>query len=144
MAIWGNSSSRCMGVIKTIRSICSVDKRGIIVGANQHCAWLLPWWWRHYARHNTYPVTFFDFGLSEDVIAWCRERGEVIRFNPDTIAMPAKEEIDPQNRAKWEMLYGEAIWSARQGWFCKPVACVQSPYEETLWLDLDCEVCGPL
>jgi hypothetical protein len=30
------------------------------------------------------------------------------------------------------------------GWFAKPLAILRSPFRWTLWLDLDCEVRGPL
>ncbi len=117
-------------------------KRGVIVGADVQCEWLLPWWWRHYSCHNDMPVTFFDFGLSEKAASWCLERGELISLDQDSILVAHQEEVDIQQRAQWEHLYGQAVWSVRKAWFCKPWACLKSPFEETLWLDLDCEVCG--
>src|SRR5262249_294969 len=43
-----------------------------------------------------------------------------------------------------ENLYGKQFWSHRTGWFKKPLACLLSPYERTIWIDLDCEVRGSL
>ncbi len=121
-----------------------MDKYGVVVGANQRSAWLLPWWWRHYVRNNSFPVTFVDFGLSPEVLAWCRERGEVVSFDPAAISVASREEVDQKFVLEWEEKWGREIWLSRKAWFCKPFACLKAPYEISMWLDLDCEVCGSL
>ncbi len=121
-----------------------MDSCGVIVGANERYAWLLPWWWRHYARHNAYPVTFIDFGLSEEVLAWCKERGKVIHLDASVVSVCSKDAVDPMLAREWEAQHGTHIWDARKCFFYKPVAFRQSPYPISLWLDLDCEVCGSL
>lgn len=55
------------------------NDRGIIVGCDQGQEWLMSWWWSHYRKHNKYPVTFADFGLSDRARKWCSERGEVMQ-----------------------------------------------------------------
>ena len=45
---------------------------GVIVGSDYSQEWLLPWWWENYTKHNRYPVTFVDFGLSQEPIELCR------------------------------------------------------------------------
>jgi len=115
--------------------------QGIIVGADQNIAWLLPWWWKHYSRHNSYPVTFVDFGLSQEMIAWCRQRGNTISLEVAGFVVP-KDNIDPHLALEWENFYGKKVWQAREGWFKKPFAMLLSPYDKTIWMDLDCEVCG--
>jgi hypothetical protein len=121
-----------------------MDSCGVVVGANQHSAWLLPWWWKHYVQHNSLPVTFVDFGLSDGAVAWCQERGDVVSLDPAQISIASREEVSPALRDEWEEKWGKEIWVSRQGWFCKPSACLLSPYDVSIWLDLDCEVCGSL
>jgi hypothetical protein len=118
--------------------------RGILVGTDQTLAWLLPWWWKHYSRFNRYPVIFVDFGLSDEAVAWCRERGEVVKLHLDRSFIASKADVCPDLAADWEHLYGKNVWEARQGWFCKPFAMLLSSFETTLWMDLDCEVRGSL
>lgn len=115
---------------------------GIIVGCDLFQEWLLPWWWESYRRHNRYPVAFFDFGLSERMKKWCLERGELIRLRG--LLVKDREEVHPSLTHQWESRYGENFWNSRDAWFKKPLACHRSPFQKTVWLDLDCEVRGPL
>jgi hypothetical protein len=116
---------------------------GIIVGCDRNQEWLLAWWWSHYSAHNTRPVTFVNFGLTTEAIAWCKERGDLL----DLTGLNSSEfikEPEGQLREKWEARYGKELWSERHAWFKKPFACLSSPYSETIWIDLDCEVKGNL
>jgi hypothetical protein len=115
---------------------------GIIVGCDLFQEWLLPWWWDNYRKHNGYPVAFFDFGLSERMKEWCRERGDLIKL--PGILIKDREEMTPSLVREWESHYGDNFWNCREAWFKKPLACRRSPFERTVWLDLDCEVLGPL
>ncbi|HSX11278.1 MAG TPA: hypothetical protein VLF94_06170 [Chlamydiales bacterium] len=115
---------------------------GIIVGSDQSQEWLLPWWWENYQRHNRHPVAFFDFGLSEAGKRWCRERGQWIKLAP--LFVKERDEVAPSLAHEWESRYGDQFWNSREAWFKKPHACLCSPFENTVWLDLDCEVLGPL
>jgi hypothetical protein len=117
--------------------------RGIIVGCDQNQEWLLPWWWQHYAEHNHYPVVFMNFGMSEEASRWCRERGDWLDLSKVDTAKFAKKPKGPLN-AVWDVINWEALWTQRLAWFKKPFACHQSPFEQTLWLDLDCQVRGGL
>lgn len=114
-------------------------KEGILVGFDQKIEWLLPWWWTNYSKHNSFPVTFVDFGMSEKARFFCAKRGELIALEFSSEFIQVKE---PWNRAhvKWESIYGTSLWESRQSWFKKPLALLKSPYERTIWLDLDCEV----
>jgi hypothetical protein len=114
---------------------------GIIVGSDQTQEWLLPWWWDHYARHNSYPVTFIDFGLSLERKAWCRERGELIALRVVDFATEP-EEIAPPLVKEWEGQFGKSFWPSRGVWFKKPLACLRAPFERSIWIDLDCEIRG--
>lgn len=117
---------------------------GIVVGADLNQQWLLPWWWSHYHRFNAYPVAFVDFGMSEEMKKWCRERGEWIDLPVADIFVAEREEIEPTLVQEMENASGDTFWPSRNAWFKKPLACLQSPFLRSIWIDLDCQICGPL
>ncbi|EKE08358.1 MAG: hypothetical protein ACD_17C00210G0003 [uncultured bacterium] len=47
-------------------------------------------------------------------------------------------------KKQWECEAGLQFVEARNAWFKKPLACLQSPFAKTLWIDVDCEVKAPL
>lgn len=109
---------------------------GIIVGCDVNQEWLLPWFWRHYTKENSIPITFMNFGMSDEGVRWCQQRGTVLPINVIT-----KDEMRSMARDLWEIAYGAAtLQRLRDAWFKKPYAFLSSPFEVTLWLDLDCEV----
>lgn len=114
--------------------------QGVIVGCDEQQEWILPWWWNHYSTHNHSPVLFVDFGLSTEAAQWCEQRGKVISLPPDLPLITPREEIGKSTIERWEAAYGNGFWKARPSWFKKPFALLQTPFEKTLWLDLDCEV----
>lgn len=120
------------------------EERGIIVGCTESMEWLLGWWWLHYHYYNSFPVTFVDFGMSESAKTWCRKRGELVGLPITDFPIATKEEIDPKIAAVWEEFYTETVWQARKGWFKKPLAFLQTPYKETIWIDLDCQIRGSI
>jgi hypothetical protein len=107
---------------------------GILVGSNEKMEWLLPWWWERYSAHNQHAVAFADFGLSSKGRAFCQQRGVVIDIDKDSMNSFQSGNKD------WAKIYGESYEVARQGWFKKPLALAASPFEITLWTDLDCEI----
>ncbi len=117
--------------------------KGIVVGSCGVTEWLLAWWYHHYALHNSYPITFVDFGMSEKAKAFCKEKGNLIPLKSENFVIQ-KESVEEHLRELWEKIYSKEFWPCRKAWFKKPLAMHLSPYEETLWLDLDCEVRGPL
>lgn len=117
---------------------------GIITGCDKNQEWLLPWWWKHYIAHNSYPVAFIDFGMSEKGKAWCRKKGIYLPLLPTKAHITGKNHLSLEKRLLWEGHYGEKIWSRRRIWFKKPFALLQSPFPFSLWLDLDCQVRKPL
>ncbi len=118
--------------------------QGIIVGCDKNQEWLLPWWWEHYSACNTYPVIFIDFGMSEKGRAWCMSKGETHFLEAFDPSLFTTDHIPLKTKKEWEMLYGEKFWLARTSWFKKPFALLQSPFQRSLWLDLDCQVKGSL
>jgi hypothetical protein len=110
------------------------DKPGVMTGCDARQEWLLPWWWRHYRAHNGYPVAFADLGMTPAARAWCAARGSVVD-------VPVAQAFKPVSAQPGSAQPEKA---APQGWFAKPLAVLRSPFRWTLWLDLDCEVRGPL
>jgi hypothetical protein len=92
------------------------DGRCLITGGDALHEWMLPWWHESVRRHCELPVVFIDFGLSPRALAWCRARGEV----------------------------GRGAAPAANAFVAKPLGIIQSPYAESLWTDLDCEILKPV
>ncbi len=120
------------------------EKEGIVVGADLTQEWLLPWWWKHYSTCNSYPVAFVDFGMSEKMKAWCREHGELIPLLVADVFVAERHEIDPVLVGEMEGACGKNFWPCRHAWFKKPLACLQSPFRTSIWIDLDCQVRGSI
>lgn len=118
---------------------------GVVIGSDKNLEWLIPWWWENYRRFNSYPVAFADFGMSETMRAWCQERGELIDlFFPDMCGASNSFLSLLMFENQMENLDDDAFWQSRNAWFKKPLACLQSPYKRTIWVDLDCEVRGDI
>ncbi|MBM3183739.1 MAG: hypothetical protein FJZ64_00335 [Chlamydiae bacterium] len=114
-----------------------MQQEGILTGCDKNHEWLLQWWWENYLEHNSYPVAFVDFGMSESGLAWCKERG--ICFQAPYIQLPRKE-VSPERKKLWEEHYGKGIWQHREVCLRKPLAFARSPFSSTIWIDLDCRV----
>lgn len=115
---------------------------GVLCGSDKHQEWLLPWWWERYHAENDFPVTFIDFGMTEEAHLWCKERGDVVLLDLDMSFIKPKEEIHPELVKIWNSW--DLAWEKRKAWFKKPFALLQSPYRCAVWLDLDCEVLGSI
>lgn len=112
--------------------------KGILCGCDRHQEWMLPWWWNHYSKHNSYPVAFFDFGMSPEAKKWCEERGACFELPAQAASLPVSE----KRQKKWEERFGHISWKMREKLFCKPFAFLATPFEKSLWIDLDCQVRG--
>lgn len=122
----------------------SASDFGVIVGTSGRQEWLLPWWWMHFRMHNDLPVMFVDFGdLSPEALAWCRKRGEVVKLELSDDFMASRDEIDPVLIKDWESMQPN-VWSLRFTWYKKAFTLLLSPFQKTLWLDLDTQVQGSL
>lgn len=119
-------------------------EEGVLVACDLAQEWLLPWWWNCYRKTNDHPVAFVDLGLSESMKKWCRERGTFIRLKVPDVFVSEKDEIEAGVASAWEDASGRQFWENRNAWFKKPMACLQTPFQKTIWLDLDCEVLGSL
>ena len=117
---------------------------GVLCGSDEAQEWLLPWWWSRYSQHCNWPVTFCDFGMSEMMKIWCRERGEHVDVDIEASCITSKEKMDPKVVSKSTGCYADTLWVSRLQWFKKPFALLHSPYRIGLWIDSDCEILRPI
>lgn len=115
-----------------------MQKNGIIIGSDKNLEYLIPAWRIIYNKSNKLPVTFFDFGVSCAMKNFCKSHFNYI--NLEKSIEIKKSNIDLKNQSNWEEFYQNDFWDKRNGWFKKALACKHSPYELTLWIDLDCLV----
>ncbi|MCI0381797.1 MAG: hypothetical protein L0207_01935 [Chlamydiae bacterium] len=115
--------------------------KGVLVGSDKKLEWLLPWWWSHYSFCNSFPVAFADFGLSEKMKKWCLDHGKLLQ-----VSIPSfkQKKIGLVLKNQWEKSYGKTFLHARKSWLKKPFALLHTPYEKTIWFDLDCEILAPI
>ena len=100
-------------------SLCSWKSKpkndyGVMVGCPFDQSDLLPWWFKNYRKHNSYPVTVADFGISEEVKEACKRYCDFV----DMTDIPVT------------------------GWLRKPFAILRAQAKNILWCDVDVEVRG--
>lgn len=115
-----------------------MTNKGILIIADKNQEWILPWWWFNYSKLNTLEVSFVDLGMSKKARSWCKTKGRVLSFQKPPINL-SKETVSKDLQQKWE-LRAKSVWEKRKIWFLKPFALLQTPYDETIYMDLDCEV----
>lgn len=90
-----------------------------ITGCDSNTEWMLPWFLKNYVKHNTTPIVFCDFGVTQETRSWIYQVSEFVDI------------IDPPKQSVG-------------GWFYKPVSLQLSPYKNTCWIDTDIHVLGDL
>ena len=113
-------------------------KEGVLVGCDQRQEWLLKWWWERYKEENDYPVAFCDFGMSPGAKAWCKSKGMMIEQLPKEIKKINFSKVD--DNAPWLQRIPSYLWDRRAIWLTKPFTFPMSPFDKTIWIDLDCHV----
>ena len=89
-----------------------------LTGADHNLQDLIPGWVECVRTHNPdIHITIADFGLTDSAKDWVKQNANHV------IVYERHPEL---------------------AWFYKPQAMVDSPYEYTCWLDLDCEVLAPI
>ncbi|MCB1106974.1 MAG: hypothetical protein KDK76_02640 [Chlamydiia bacterium] len=110
--------------------------KGVLTGCDHRQEYLLKWWWKNYCQDNDFPVTFCDFGMSPSARAWCESKGNVITQH----TIPISNINQGIEKAPWKETLFPLMWSNRHVWFQKAFAQEKSPFNQTIWIDLDCEV----
>jgi hypothetical protein len=117
---------------------------GIVIGCSQNHEWLLPWWWMHFRLYNNHPVAFINFGdMSETGLRWCQSKGYTCTLDLPPGFVKDKEEVNESLGEIWEKI-DKKVWLLRKSWFKKPFALLASPFENSIWLDLDCQMRGSI
>lgn len=111
-----------------------MGKEGIVVAADAHEQWLLPWWMEQYREHNDRPVCIVDMGMTEDARAWAEANADEVR---EVLTESGRFDIDRMAVLNPAKALGRA-------WFYKPSCILLSPWERTFWSDLDVEIRGSL
>jgi|JI9StandDraft_2_1071091.scaffolds.fasta_scaffold229584_1 hypothetical protein len=81
-----------------------VMKKGVMTGCSKVNEKLLEPWFEHYTKHNAFPITFCDFGMSDTARTFCINRGTLLQATGKPFVLPL------------------------------------SPYEETVWTDINCQI----
>ncbi len=113
--------------------------KGILVASDLSTEWMLPWWWSNYSTYNNLPVAIIDFGMSLSAVNFCRKIGIIIDTTFPLLIEPPKKFIQ-----LWQQVYAGDLYTCRKAWMKKPFAMLASPFDTTLWLDLDCQVKGKI
>jgi len=115
---------------------------GIITGCDENHEWMIKWWFENISKQSTFPITFLDFGMSKSARQWVEKRAPVIPITPPPLN--SESLISENTQQLWEGLYGPTVWKCRPAWNQKPFAFLKTPYDRTVWLDIDCQVLKPL
>jgi hypothetical protein len=94
-------------------------RRGFMTGCDSNTEWMLPWFITNYKKHNDLPLTVMDFGMTQECLKWLEGEAHSI--------------------GKMSNVPGNI-----KNWFLKPVSMWNSPFQETCWIDTDCEVLGDI
>jgi len=129
------------------RDLDFAGKKGIIIGSNQRHENLLYWWWENYEKNSRLPVAVADFGMSPRMRGWCRNKGILIDCDVPVYILKNRV-VDPPKSVR---IFGKFMHQAycqkklyRLCFFKKPFALLKSPFEETIWVDVDCKIQGSL
>ncbi|MBF8264122.1 MAG: hypothetical protein HW387_1787 [Parachlamydiales bacterium] len=122
---------------------------GVLVGCDQNQEWLLFPWYCHIRKHNPeIPIAFGDLGMSKESRNWCENRGILIPASqiPSVPLQTMQERGWPYGGDRWlqDDLDPNHSQSLRAVLFRKPLLMKRSPFERTLYLDLDCQILGNL
>ncbi|CCB90231.1 glycosyltransferase family protein [Simkania negevensis] len=114
-------------------------KKGVLTGCDIHHEWMLKWWWNHYKTHCDLQIAFCDFGMSKSARTWCETKGTVLSASDHLL-----KQITRDQKEKWQDLHPDEIWNDREIWFKKPLFLSLTPFEHSVWIDVDAEVKKPL
>lgn len=113
--------------------------QGIITGCDQSQEWMLKWWLEHAEKNAGMPLSFVDFGLSKSACIYLKNRGINV-LDGSSILKPFLTKSHYSYPSSWIEKWKRESTSQRPFYFAKPLACLLSPYDQTLWVDLDCKI----
>lgn len=76
--------------------------------------------------------------MSKSARMWCEQKGKVISFVLPPFFLQEKRPFSfPKT---WHPSKVDYVTNRRHIWFTKAFSLFQTPYDKTIWIDLDCEV----
>ena len=93
--------------------------RAFLTGCDSNAEWMLDWFLDNYWQHNSTPLVFANFGVTESFYNKLYSSGKVSAI----LDMTKSQE---------------------KGWFKKPLSMWNCPSMETCWIDTDCQVLGDI
>ena len=94
-----------------------LDCNGFMTGADSKVEWMLPWFIENFKKYNSSHLLVVDFGMSKEMASYASKHA-------DTLA--------------------DLTSTKGKGWFAKPISMMNTPFQKTFWLDLDCEILGKI
>jgi hypothetical protein len=119
------------------------EKKGILIAFDKSMQPLLLWWYKCLRKYSLLPIAFVSLGVSKKVEKWCKNHGYFIQ-DEKFISYLKKVPVLDEYKKKWFGLIKTDVEQIRPYWFAKPIAMMHTPFEKTLYLDIDCEVLYPL
>jgi len=86
-----------------------------LTGCDEKTDWMLEWWFTEYSKHNSIPVIFADFGVSDEMREYVEKNfAHVIKLNSHK----------------------------DKAWFLKPQSMINASKlaKKVCWIDTDCHV----
>ena len=117
----------------------SIAPRGVIIGADKTQEWMLDWWYFHYKKYNSYPITICDFGLSGQGKKQAQKMGTLLDIQKESLLKYFSQSL--KTPPHWEKSYARCDLDRMHPiWMLKPCAMKLTLFEHTIWVDLDCEI----
>lgn len=93
--------------------------KAFLTGSDKNNEWMLEWWLDNYKMHNSLPVLFADFGVSNKMRKWVESNFDKVLDMPEV-----------NNKA----------------WFLKPHSMIEASKEckKVCWIDTDCHILQPI
>lgn len=99
-----------------------VNNRGFLIFSDSKSEWLIPWFMAHFRKHHpSDKICFVNTGVSFEFLDKHIMKQNTYGFN--------------------DIIHHDASYD---GWFNKPSVCLQTPYDFTIYIDLDCEIKKPI
>lgn len=116
------------------------EEKGILVAFDKSMQPLILWWYKNLRKYSSLPIAFINLGnISKNMKTWCKSNGYY--FECEKYVLHFKNiEVPIENQKKWFNLVKTDVTDIRPYWFTKPIAMMNTPFEKTLYLDIDCEL----
>jgi len=86
-----------------------------LTGCDKNTEWMLKWFYSEYLQHNSTPMVFANFGVTDEMLSWVNDNfHEVLDMTKET----------------------------GKGWFLKPISMLTASkkYDKVCWIDTDIHV----